>query len=839
TVLSSALLLCKSFAAFCVHLGHSTASEILGILFLRAETQSLRPQRLLFDNFPVENLVGHASRGAQEENTGFQPEIIRVTWVSLDLSRESVSLLSMELNWALYRLAREKLGQETNSTRAPDQCSSPENDFFELVWENGQISSQGQSSRVRRSPPCRSLPSHCLPSHSPKGRDKDVGYGANTRMGKFGDLDPGLNEIPMSVPSSEVDFCQDEDVLPWSDYTTMDGSLQHEYGSDFLPASNSFTLLDKKSNGNMAFRDSHKTCEEQGNVFKGSSAEQVETARPKASTSQLYPPSLHQCETSFVCARSRTSDITENNNTSNANQDAPYGEITHILSSSTDFSSVKVAKQDPPMPSNGSSSTVMNFSHFARPAAIVRANLQNISFKSGLSSARSDSMEIKNKGAAATSSNPPESILVDSSGESSKEPIMHCQQQVEEQSKVDLNSLQPKSVEQNAVPPKQSEPACKERGTKIDQTPNKVLGDSGAKGQIAAEKCIEPVVASSSVCSGNDADRGSDEPIKILKRKRKNIEDSECHSEDVEEESVGVKKAASGRGGPGSKRSRAAEVHNQSERRRRDRINEKMRALQELIPNCNKVDKASMLDEAIEYLKTLQLQVQIMSMGAGLYMPPMMLPAGMQHMHAPHMAPFSPMGVGMHMGFGMGYGMGMPDMNGGSSRFPMIQVPQMQGTHIPVANMSGPTALHGMARPNTPGFGLPGQGHPMPTPQVPVFPFSGGPLMNSSAVGLHASVETVDSASVSGLNDQMPNVEPQVKQSTAGRDSTNQMPTQCEAAAVGFEQSPLVHSSGHASESNENGAVNPGPVMIDKTVANGSSKNLSPIVTQDIIFQSS
>jgi hypothetical protein len=45
--------------------------------------------------------------------------------------------------------------------------------------------------------------------------------------------------------------------------------------------------------------------------------------------------------------------------------------------------------------------------------------------------------------------------------------------------------------------------------------------------------------------------------------------------------------------------------------RRRDRINEKMRALQELIPHCNKTDKASMLDEAIEYLKSLQLQVQV------------------------------------------------------------------------------------------------------------------------------------------------------------------------------------------------------------------------------------
>jgi len=172
-----------------------------------------------------------------------------------------------------------------------------------------------------------------------------------------------------------------------------------------------------------------------------------------------------------------------------------------------------------------------------------------------------------------------------------------------------------------------------------------------------------------------------------------------------------------------------------------------------------------------------------MSMGAGLYMPPMMLPAGMQHMHAPHMAPFSPVGVGMHMGYGMGYGVGMPDMNGGSLRFPMIQVPQMQGSHIPVAHMSGPTALHGMARSNLPGLGLPGQGHPMPMPRAPVLPFSGGPIMNSPALGLHTCgssglVQTVDSASASCLRDQMPNVGPLLKQNTGGGDSTSQMPTQ-------------------------------------------------------------
>ncbi|XP_009783823.1 uncharacterized protein LOC107787554 isoform X2 [Nicotiana tabacum] len=79
-----------------------------------------------------------------------------------------------------------------------------------------------------------------------------------------------------------------------------------------------------------------------------------------------------------------------------------------------------------------------------------------------------------------------------------------------------------------------------------------------------------------------------------------------------------------------SKRSRAAEVHNLSEKRRRSRINEKMKALQNLIPNSNKTDKASMLDEAIEYLKQLQLQVQMLTMRNGLSMYPLGLPRVLQ-----------------------------------------------------------------------------------------------------------------------------------------------------------------------------------------------------------------
>ncbi|CDY35224.1 BnaA01g08070D [Brassica napus] len=88
------------------------------------------------------------------------------------------------------------------------------------------------------------------------------------------------------------------------------------------------------------------------------------------------------------------------------------------------------------------------------------------------------------------------------------------------------------------------------------------------------------------------------------------------------------------RGSTSRKRSRAAEMHNISERRRREKINEKLKALQELIPRCNKTDKASMLEDAIEYVKSLQLQIQMMSMGGGGMMP-MMYNPNMQCFMAP------------------------------------------------------------------------------------------------------------------------------------------------------------------------------------------------------------
>lgn len=63
-----------------------------------------------------------------------------------------------------------------------------------------------------------------------------------------------------------------------------------------------------------------------------------------------------------------------------------------------------------------------------------------------------------------------------------------------------------------------------------------------------------------------------------------------------------------------ARRGQATDPHSIAERLRRERIAERMKGLQELVPNANKTDKASMLDEIIDYVKFLQLQVKVLSM---------------------------------------------------------------------------------------------------------------------------------------------------------------------------------------------------------------------------------
>ncbi|XP_047944868.1 transcription factor bHLH63 [Salvia hispanica] len=64
-----------------------------------------------------------------------------------------------------------------------------------------------------------------------------------------------------------------------------------------------------------------------------------------------------------------------------------------------------------------------------------------------------------------------------------------------------------------------------------------------------------------------------------------------------------------------ARRGQATDSHSLAERVRREKISERMKYLQDLVPGCNKVTgKAGMLDEIINYVQSLQRQVEFLSM---------------------------------------------------------------------------------------------------------------------------------------------------------------------------------------------------------------------------------
>ncbi|XP_038901961.1 transcription factor bHLH63-like isoform X2 [Benincasa hispida] len=63
-----------------------------------------------------------------------------------------------------------------------------------------------------------------------------------------------------------------------------------------------------------------------------------------------------------------------------------------------------------------------------------------------------------------------------------------------------------------------------------------------------------------------------------------------------------------------ARRGQATDSHSLAERARREKISERMKYLQNLVPGCNKIaGKAGMLDEIINYVQSLQQQVEFLS----------------------------------------------------------------------------------------------------------------------------------------------------------------------------------------------------------------------------------
>ncbi|KAL2477371.1 transcription factor bHLH [Forsythia ovata] len=95
---------------------------------------------------------------------------------------------------------------------------------------------------------------------------------------------------------------------------------------------------------------------------------------------------------------------------------------------------------------------------------------------------------------------------------------------------------------------------------------------------------------------------------------------SDCCSEDESNASHkhngGVASSSSSKGSRKTRtstRGSATDPQSLYARKRRERINERLRILQNLVPNGTKVDISTMLEEAVQYVKFLQLQIKLLS----------------------------------------------------------------------------------------------------------------------------------------------------------------------------------------------------------------------------------
>ncbi|KAI4349820.1 hypothetical protein L6164_010371 [Bauhinia variegata] len=373
----------------------------------------------------------------------------------------------------------------------------------------------------------------------------------------------------------------------------------------------------------------------------------------------------------------------------------------------------------------------VNFPNFVRPTEFFKStNQSNRATQQTSSVVLAGVKEIKtskddNNSVAVTTSKAPEHSISSNKGSHSLK-----------QKPTATNANQVPSVANSSrepLPHERSKAMRNNSAFRIHGCQDSSLAVNGAKGKTDT---YQQLVPSSSVCS-----LGASNDPTYLSTKHE-VEDTyySAYSSENDEEEEGLTEEERPPEGARGKRSRTAEIRNLSERKRRDKFNKKMRALKELIPNCNKMDKASMLDDAIEHLKTLKLQLQIMSLGTGMCMPFMMLPAGANHLNPLHLTQFPQLGTGIGLRPSTVTPCNLP------AQFPPPQL--------------GPASLPGITDNGLPiPAGFPSQILPISIPHAPFFPMLGKPftqpvLPTSTPSNL---AHHLASSPLPTLNDSIPN----------------------------------------------------------------------------------
>lgn len=403
---------------------------------------------------------------------------------------------------------------------------SPENDLVELVWENGQIMMQGQFSRAKRSPSFTDLP-----SQSPVIRDKYSGHVNTPKFVKFGGMESILDDAAPSVPSGEISLSHDDEMVPWLNYPVDDGFKQ-DFCSELLPEisgvtgnetsnhhnNNSFASTEKRNSGrsvgqshivpvhnggvNTEFRNGSKVC--------------------SSSTGLLNPYSSLQGQICFPSLGSGVSDVVMNS--SNHKVDVSYVDSNQGGLVSTKLQSKNVGSL------SGNGSRLLNFSHFSRPTALIRANLQKTDGLAASCSSVVEKMVTEEKEPPSSSRIPIKSTLIEQpKNDTVKETNFHNQLNLVG-SMVDSRPEMRKPLDE-ACTAERADAPCQEDSIKNENCASLEICASTTKGVTDGEKSAAPVVAASSVCSGNSGERTSNDQTHNSKRKHHDLDESESRSE--------------------------------------------------------------------------------------------------------------------------------------------------------------------------------------------------------------------------------------------------------------------------------------------------------------------
>ncbi|RWV81967.1 hypothetical protein GW17_00056570 [Ensete ventricosum] len=402
-------------------------------------------------------------------------------------------------------------------------------------------------------------------------QEKDSRGSASSKVAHFSEVDRAVDDFAPSRHSrvsarDDEDDDDGDDMVPWINYPIDDvlasETLENDYCAEFMNEFTAFDLnpLSAHRNTVAASRcaSSGLDVRNSGNVENRHASKAPvgcsESARTRTSHLFHLP---QQCQSSVPNSKSTVVDNGTNGSDVAQEQDR-CGDIVDKRLQNQGIASSKQQQQRQP----NSTASLMNFSHFARPAALAKVSLQNVGGSRSTEKVKSVSR-----------SNPITSAPI-ASTKGVKDIIRVSKLTALDSHKLDLGPVM-KALQEGALVA-QPDATCLEIASKNinktddctklpDNVPSSSLAASMALCRNDTRKDPDAVMASSSICSRNLTGAASNESKHLEKRKEYEGDESDYHSDDLQDESVGTRRPANGRVAR-TKRSRAAEVHNLSER---------------------------------------------------------------------------------------------------------------------------------------------------------------------------------------------------------------------------------------------------------------------------------